>query len=124
MRFEELVTILCAQALAADNDSEVRKILAELRVVLHQHVDQLRKELLVAYRRSLIRSESQNAAQQPGTVQPEGPPRSQDAEVATPRTWQQVVHEIAREKDHGRALQLSQELSRVLQRHAESLGQS
>jgi len=125
MRFEERVTVLCAQALATDDDVEVRKILSELRLVLHQRIEQLRNGLLVAYTTSMIRSESfQNARQQPRIMPPIGAPMSPDAGEATPRTWQQVVHEISCEKDLGRAVQLSQELSRLLQHHAESPGQS
>jgi hypothetical protein len=125
MRFEERVTVLCAQALGTDDDVEVGKILAELRLVLHQRIEQLRNGLLVAYAGPMIRPESlQSARQQPRIMPPIVAPMSPGAAEATPRTWQQVVHEISCEKDLGRAVQLSQELSGLLQRQAESPGQS
>jgi hypothetical protein len=120
MRFEERVTGLCAQALAASDETEVRKILTELRFMLHQHIEQLRGSLLVAYTESKIRLKSSEPIQRrSGTrveiMGPEGSAKSQSIGNHVPRTWQQVVHEIAREKDHDRVLHLSQELSRFLQ---------
>jgi hypothetical protein len=112
MRFERRVTALCAQALAADNDNDVRAILAELRMLLHQHIEQLRNGLL-AYPDIATKPAE---ARQPETVAPTHliPP--------TPRlrTWQQVVHELTCEKDQDKALQLSQELAYLLQRRAAS----
>lgn len=123
MRFEEQVTVLCAEALVASDDADARKILAELRLVLHQHIEQLRSGLLVAYK-SMIRPEAfQHARQKPGLVSPISTPVSHEGETIR-GTWQRLVHEIASEEDYGRALQLSQELSSLLQRQAESPGQS
>ena len=121
MKFEERVTVLCAQALAADDDAQVRKILAELRLVLRQRIEQLRSGLLAAYTSSLIRPES--VGHEPGIAPPIGAPMSPEAADAKNKTWQRIVHAIACETEHGRALQLSQELSGFLQRHAESPGQ-
>jgi hypothetical protein len=58
MRFEERVKALCGEALTASEESEVCRILAELRSVLHQHVEQLRKGLFVAYSKPIIRRRS------------------------------------------------------------------
>jgi len=56
MRFEEQVKVLCAQALAAQDEAEVRRLLAELRLVLHQRIEELRAGLLSAYSASVRRS--------------------------------------------------------------------
>jgi hypothetical protein len=117
MRFEERVTVLCAQALAANDEIEVREILTELRLALHQHIEQLRGGLLVAYTESMIFLKPSELIQRRyeariGIMEPEGSAKSQDAGKDVSRTWQQVVHEIACERNHDRALQLSQELSR------------
>jgi hypothetical protein len=113
MRFEGKATILCAQALAADNDKDAHRILAELRFVLHQHIEQLRSGLMIAYWNRILPAAGDDANE----------PETFDAiEMPSPmgpsRTWQQLVHELACEKDHARALQLSHELAYLLQRRA------
>lgn len=125
MRFEEQVTILCDEALAADNTKEVRRILAELRLVLHQHIKDLRSGLLAAYMTSVIRPDVrleflEHAARLSKPLSAEHPSSNPDRQAATTRTWQQVVHEIACEKDHARTQQLGLELRRLLQGHADS----
>ena len=114
MRFEKRVMVLCAEALVADDDGDVRKLLAELRLVLHQHIEQLRTGLLASYSASITSPVPAKDSGQPTIVQPA--PQSDGVED-TFRTWQQVVHEIASEKDHRRARHLSGELSRMLQAH-------
>lgn len=122
MRFEERVTVLCAQALAADDDAQVRKLLAELRLVLHQHIEQLRSSLLVAYATKPMRSAADDLPQRLGITGGGRLTKAQPADLESPKTWQQVVREIAGETNHGKALQLSMELTRLLQRHSESPG--
>ena len=121
MKLEERVTVLCAQALAADDDSEVRKILAELRLVLHQHIEQLREGLIAAYSNSMVRTPSASDVWWRRTHLSASPAIPLDSDKPA-RTWRQVVHEIASEQDHAKALQLSQELSRLLQRQSEATG--
>jgi hypothetical protein len=58
MRFEEQVMGLCNQALEADDEREVRRVLMELRFVLHQRIETLRDGLAVAYTASTILSKS------------------------------------------------------------------
>jgi hypothetical protein len=89
MRFEERVTVLCAQALAANDEIEVRKIFTELRHVLHQHIEQLRGGLLVAYTESTILDKPCELTQRRhdariGIMEPEGSAKSQDAEKNVP----------------------------------------
>ena len=122
MKFEERATVLCAQALTANDETEVRKILAELRLVLHQHIEQLRGGLLVVYTESMIRLKSSEQTQRGheariGIMEPENESLAgdRDARKDVPRSWQQLVHEIACEQDHDKALQLSQTLGRLLQ---------
>jgi hypothetical protein len=122
MKFEERVAVLCAQALAADDEVQVRKILRELRLVLHQHIEDLRSGLLIAYTTMIRPNSADDVPQQPGIAPTADNATPQPAGV--PRTWQQVVHEMACERDHGRMLQLSLELNRLLQRHSETASQS
>jgi len=116
MRFEERVTVLCAQALATDDEADIRKLLAELRLVLHQHIEGLRSGLLVAYAKSMMRTKSvEETRGQPAPAGSGGVATAQHAGRKPPRTWQQVVREIACERDHERALQLSRKLNLLLQ---------
>jgi hypothetical protein len=69
MRFEEQVMTLCEDALAADDAAEVRAILAELRLILHQRIEQLRGRLYVAYPTSMVGHESFEYARQLGTIE-------------------------------------------------------
>jgi len=119
MRFEERITILCAQALAAHDDVEVRQILTELRLSLHQHIEQLRSGLLVAY--SSLRRPNPHAPNL-GVTPPEPAADTREAKHMPPRTWRQVVREIAHETDHGKATLLCQELNQLLQSHSEPPG--
>jgi uncharacterized membrane protein YccC len=93
MKFEDQITTLCAQALAAHEEKEVRQILAELRHVVHQRIEHLRSYLQASYRAA-------------ARVQTLPAPR---------RTWQNVVHEITHEPDPKRVLQLTRELNTLLQ---------
>jgi len=123
MKLDEQVTILCAQALATNDDAEVRKILAELRLILHQHIEELRGGLLPVLTGSIFGPKSlgdgkpQPDAPKPAKKRPARPPMSS-------RTWRQVIQEIADEKDHVRALQLTHELNHLLQSEVQSPGQS
>lgn len=117
MKFEERVTVLCAQALASEDDAEVRTILSELRLILHQHIEQLRSGV-VARAKSIIGRECyEDTNLQPACMQLEEAGPSQGAHQLPLGRWEQIVHQIAHETDHKRALQLSQELSRILRRH-------
>jgi hypothetical protein len=89
--------VLCARALAAVDESEVQQTLSELRRVLHEHIEELRGGLRAAYTAPKI---SQQAAW--------------NGSQTTAAIWRQIVHQIANENDHQRALQLSIELSRLL----------
>lgn len=93
MKFEDQVTNLCAEALAAHDEKEVRQLLAELRQVVHQRIEHLRSYLQASYR----------AAARVQTL------------PAPQRTWQSVVHEITHERDPKRVLQLTHELNALLQ---------
>jgi hypothetical protein len=122
MRFEDQVAVLCAKALATDDDIEVRHILTELRTVLHQHIEELRSGL-VTYTASVIRRKSVETIgsacldeSHESTIDPDQPGKA-------PRTWRQVVQLIASERDQRKALQLSVELSRLLQHGTEASGQ-
>ena len=98
MRFEEQVRLLCARALAAVDDSEVQAALAELRSLLHQHILHLRNGLMAAYANPKISRQTVPDGREPSTV----------------ALWRQIVHEIASEKDHYKALHLSLKLRRLL----------
>jgi hypothetical protein len=97
MRFEEQVTVLCGRALAAVDDSEAQEALAELRRILHQHILQLRSGLIAAYTTPKISQTALNGH-----------------ETTTVALWRQMVHEIANENDHQKALHLSVKLRRLL----------
>lgn len=122
MKIEDRVTVLCAQALAADDEAEVRRILSQLRFELHLHIEQLRSGLLSAYPASRVRSTALENALRPQGLKPQIAGMNLE-DASARRTWQQVVHEIGGEQDPGRALQLSQELSRLLQHHREAPSQ-
>ena len=79
----------------------MRKILAELRLVLHQRIEQLRTGV------------------QSGFLPPKTPVGSLERRTSL-RTWQKVVHEITIERDPARALRLSRELNKLLNGHKES----
>jgi hypothetical protein len=89
--------VLCSQALAAVDESEVQQVLTELRRVLHEHIEQLRSGLIAAYVAPKV---NRQAVRNSGE--------------ATFAMWREIVHEIANENDHHRALQLSIKLSRLL----------
>lgn len=116
MKFEEQITILCARALAENDDLQVQRVLAELRLLLHEHIEQLRSELAVAYTKSLVKPFSTEGTRNLSDLIP-GQSEAALAQNESKR-WQQVVHEIACATDRGSALELSQELSRLLQRNA------
>ena len=44
--FEHRVIELCSRTVNANNDEEVRKLSAELRQILHDHIEQLRRRLV------------------------------------------------------------------------------
>jgi len=115
MGFEEQVPLLCAKALAAHDEEEARKVLAELRIILHQHIEQLRSGLLAAYSASLILTDLPDATPKPGIIQPAGPATIAQEEPIPHRAWQQIVREIACAPDHRKALRLGKELNRILQ---------
>jgi hypothetical protein len=119
MRFESRITTLCAQAVAADDEKEVCRILTELRSVLHRHIEQLRNGLLFAYTKAIVSTSSDDFSQS-DNVNPEPVAVNDDSDKPDPRTWQQVVHELACEENHATALQLSEELGGILQRSASS----
>lgn len=124
MCFEEKVTVLCAQALAAHDETEVRRLLAELRLVLHGRIEELRVGLLSAYSASVRRSKvvgvgphlRERSDEAPGSIA-----RTLDEARTSSRSWQQVVQEIVGEHDQRRALLLTEELNGLLKRHGERL---
>jgi hypothetical protein len=96
MKFEEHVTTLCAQALAARDEKEVQGILAELRHAVHERIEHVRSYLQASY----------TAAAGTGSK-----PQA--------RTWQQVVREITFERDPKKVLHLARELNALLQSNSE-----
>ena len=96
---------LCGRALAAVDEHEIRQALTELRSVLHEHIEQLRSGLITAYVGGNVRAVRELGARE--NVR-------QHATAAPSRTWQQIVHQIASEGDHDRAVQLSMDLTRLL----------
>lgn len=112
MNFEEQVTSLCAQAVAVKDEGEAQRIIAELRATLHRRIEELRRGLLHSY-------------PLPGNV-PQGVETVERKEVVKApleehggalnhlRTWIKVALELTEERSSQRALQLSQELDRML----------
>jgi hypothetical protein len=80
MRFEDRVMVLCGEALAADDAAEVRAILTELRLILHQRIEQLRGKLRVAYSTSMIVPQSFEYARQFESIEPVSVARAQYSE--------------------------------------------
>ena len=119
MRFEEQVTGLCTEALAAEDDAKAREVLGELRSVLHQHIENLRSGLLATYAPSRIPPGSIEHATQPRIAEARSVARGPRSHVKSPK-WQQVVHAIAGETDAGTALQLSLKLTGLLQLQTET----
>jgi hypothetical protein len=95
MRFEEQVRLLCAQAIAARDEVDVRTTLAELRLVLHQRIELLRSGLQASFPGPLARDETFERG-------------------SHLRSWQRVVHEFTIEQDPQRAFRLSEELNKIL----------
>jgi hypothetical protein len=50
--FENRVMDLCCRAVKAEDDAEVQRLVAELRQVLHERIQQLRSKLVVMSERS------------------------------------------------------------------------
>ena len=46
--FETRVTDLCSRAVNAEDDEEVRRLAGELRQILHERIEQLRRKLVVS----------------------------------------------------------------------------
>jgi hypothetical protein len=46
--FETRVTDLCSRAVTAEDDEEVRRLSGELRQILHERIEQLRRKLVVS----------------------------------------------------------------------------
>lgn len=132
MKFEERVTVLCSQAVAADNETEALEILTELRSVLHHHIERLRSGLTVAYPKSgpIKSAKTQTAGAEFETLGFEPPivrsaelnptrdanTRKDNSEAGKPSsTRQQRVHEIGDEQHKGRATHLNAELTSLLQ---------
>jgi hypothetical protein len=111
--------MLCAQALGTRDETKVHEILAELRSVLHQRIEQIRGTLQTGDAASLRRSriiEIRSRNSEPAS-------KSKNTETSPnwpKKKWQTIIHEIKLEKDPKRALLLSRELSRMMQNYAES----
>jgi len=115
MKFEKRITALCAQAVATTDDAKVREILTELRLAVHQHIEDLRGGLLAAYGASIAHPSSlEETPTQPALPPSEPTAKPEPASLNTPRTWQQVVREIAHETERRKLGQLSRELSRLI----------
>ncbi len=112
MRFEERVALLCAQALAASDDAEIRTVMEELRLVLHQRVEELRSGLLATY---IV---TQSSRLKTGQLFAKNAPAEDTAanELHVSHTWRRLVQEISHETDRAKALQLCQQLAGLLQR--------
>jgi hypothetical protein len=123
MRFEEQVTGLCAQALAAEDDAKARELLGELRTVLHQRIEKLRNGLFAAYPPQ-VHPASINDALRPLAAPTRITAQAPRTHVKAPKRWQQVVHAISGETDAGTALRLSLELTGLLQLRTETKSQS
>jgi hypothetical protein len=119
MTFEDQVKVLCAEALEARDEAQVHEILTQLRQVLHHRIEQLRGTLQSGYAASLRRSRIVEIRSRSGEIA-----RSEDDAEESPnlpkRKLPPSVHEIKLERDPKRALQLSRELSRLMQNYAES----
>jgi hypothetical protein len=90
MRFEERVRILCARALTACDEAEVRDALTDLRALLHQHIQQIREELRVVYLKT---------PPQPGIVPFVSETRLQNSpEPQNRRRIQRLMRAMAREE--------------------------
>lgn len=112
MPFEEKVKLLCAQALATDDSVEVGTILTELRHLLHRRIEQLRTGLIVAYAAPII----ENTQPLESTAQVDSMGQSETGQDRADQSWHQLATNIAQETDPRKALQLSRELRRFLQR--------
>lgn len=118
VKFEDHVKVLCAEALGTQDEAQVRRALAELRLVLHQRIEQLRSALQSGYAVSLTRGNARE--RQSGGLESGGRIRTLEKWPVPMRTWQKIVTEITVEQDAARASQLSKELNRLLQEHVET----
>lgn len=112
MNFEEQVTSLCAQAVAANDQTEAQRIIAELRSTLHRRIEELRKGLIHSYplAGNVPQGIEKVERKQEVRVQLE----EQDRPLNHLRTWIKVAVELAEERSSQKALQLSKELDRML----------
>jgi hypothetical protein len=117
MTFEDQVKLLCAQALGAHDEAQVHEILTQLRHVLHHRIEQLRGTLQRGYAASLRRSRIVEIRSRCGETT--GSENAEESPNQPKRKLQPSVHEIRLERDPKRALQLSRELSRLMQSYAE-----
>lgn len=117
MKFEERVALLCARALAASDDAEIHTVMEELRLVLHQRVEELRTGLLATY---IVTQSSWLKTDQPFAKEALAEDDAANERYVS-RTWRQLVQEISRETDRARALQLCQELAGLLQHQPATL---
>lgn len=53
--FENRVIDLCSRAVKAEDDEEVRRLAAELRQILHERIEQLRRRLVFTAITSAVR---------------------------------------------------------------------
>jgi hypothetical protein len=62
--FENRVHELCSRAVNAEDDEEVRRLAAELRQILHERIEQLRKRLTFTSIASALSSDQSELPQE------------------------------------------------------------
>jgi hypothetical protein len=55
--FENRVIQLCSRAVSAEDDEEVRRLAEELRLILHERIEQLRSRLVLTSIASVLPSD-------------------------------------------------------------------
>jgi len=112
MNFEERVTSLCAQAVAATDETEAQQIIVELRATLHRRIEELRKGLIHSY--PLPGNVTLRVEQVERRPRARGPLEERGGALNHLRTWIKVALELAEERSGQKALRFSQELDRML----------
>jgi biopolymer transport protein ExbB/TolQ len=65
--FENRVIELCSRAVKAEDDEEVRRLAAELRQILHERIEQLRRRLAFTSIASALAPDRSERHQKDGT---------------------------------------------------------
>lgn len=115
MDFEEQVTSLCARAIAAKDDAEAQKLIAELQGTLHNRIEELRSGLLRMYRLPSTLAQAAEKAEHAEVERTVELPAERPGALSFLRTWIKVALEVASERSNPKKLQLRQELDHTLQ---------